>query len=60
MFARFFRGSIAETGHIPGTGLGLSIAQEIVRAHGGYIDVESRVGDGSTFTVWLLAGEGAD
>jgi PAS domain S-box-containing protein len=55
VFDRFFRGSIVETGNVPGTGLGLSIAQEIVRAHGGYITVESLVGAGSTFTIWLPA-----
>ena len=41
VFDRFFRGELAESGHIPGTGLGLSIAQEILRAHGGRITVES-------------------
>jgi PAS domain S-box-containing protein len=36
-----------------GTGLGLMIVQRIVRAHGGRIDLESRVGHGTTFRVWL-------
>jgi two-component system sensor histidine kinase VicK len=49
----FFRGSLAESGHIPGTGLGLSIAQEIVRPHGGQVVVESQEGVGTTFTIWL-------
>ena len=40
LFERFFRGSLAESGHVPGTGLGLSIAQMIIQAHGGRITVE--------------------
>src|SRR5437660_1198441 len=36
-----------------GTGLGLMIVQRIVRAHGGRIDVESQVGRGTNFRVWL-------
>jgi signal transduction histidine kinase len=40
-----------------GSGLGLSISYEIVAKHGGRIDVESRPGEGATFTVTLpLAG----
>lgn len=36
-----------------GTGLGLMIVQRIVRAHGGKIELESRVGQGTTFRIWL-------
>ncbi|MBI5206778.1 MAG: hypothetical protein HY934_03210 [Candidatus Firestonebacteria bacterium] len=34
-----------------GVGVGLSIAQKIVQAHGGYIDVQSKFGEGSEFTI---------
>ena len=36
-----------------GTGLGLMIVQRIVRAHDGRIELESNVGRGTTFRVWL-------
>ena len=36
-----------------GTGLGLSIVHNIVTNHGGRIEVHSRKGEGTTFTVWL-------
>ncbi|MBN1874079.1 MAG: PAS domain S-box protein [Anaerolineae bacterium] len=59
VFDRFFRGSIAESGHIPGTGLGLSIVDEIMRAHGGRVTVESQPGAGSMFKLWLPVNEEA-
>jgi two-component system, sporulation sensor kinase E len=40
-----------------GSGLGLMIVQRIVRAHGGKIEVESRVGRGTTFRIWLPSHE---
>ncbi len=53
VFNRFFRGAQPREKQIEGTGLGLAIAKEIVDLHGGWIDVQSKVGLGSTFTVWL-------
>ncbi len=60
VFDRFYRGKLAESGHIPGTGLGLSIAQEILRAHGGRVTVESKEGEGSAFTLWLRGVRGGE
>jgi CheY-like chemotaxis protein len=40
-----------------GTGLGLASAYGIIKAHGGYIDVDSRRGHGTTFSIYLPATE---
>jgi signal transduction histidine kinase len=55
LFDEFFRSPDPAASARPGSGLGLSIADRIVRRHGGRIDVESAVGEGSTFTVHLPA-----
>jgi signal transduction histidine kinase len=57
IFERFFRGQAGRDSGWPGTGLGLAIAREIVERHGGTLEVESKVGVGSTFVVYLPAGE---
>lgn len=43
-----------------GTGLGLSISATLMARYGGSITVSSKVGEGSTFTVWLPASSDAD
>jgi nitrogen-specific signal transduction histidine kinase/ActR/RegA family two-component response regulator len=40
-----------------GTGLGLASAYGIIRGHGGHIDVESKKGQGTTFSIYLPASE---
>ena len=56
LFTRFFRTRHSEEQSIQGVGLGLSITKSIVESHGGRIEVESEVGQGSVFRVRLPLG----
>lgn len=40
-----------------GSGLGLSVVYGIIKNHGGYIECQSKVGEGTTFTIYLPAGK---
>jgi PAS domain S-box-containing protein len=53
LFTRFGRIVTPDSSHISGTGLGLYLSREIARRHGGDIEVESRRGQGSRFTLTL-------
>jgi len=51
IFERYYRGDENRSG--PGAGLGLPLVQGVVEAHGGQVTVESELGKGSTFRVFL-------
>ena len=53
IFERFYRVDKARSRELGGTGLGLSIVKHLIQSIGGQIDVTSRVGSGSKFTVYL-------
>lgn len=49
----FFRAEDTRVRQARGSGLGLAIVNHVVQAHGGKLEVQSRPGQGSTFTVWF-------
>ncbi len=53
IFSRFYRASNAKAFDPGGTGLGLAIVQRVVQQHGGKVLVESKVGEGTKFTIRL-------
>jgi signal transduction histidine kinase len=59
IFEKFYRIGRSETQGRRGSGVGLALVKHIVEAHGGRVTVESRVGQGSRFTLHLPLGGSA-
>lgn len=56
IFDRFFKADKSRNSHVSnakGTGIGLSLVKNIVEAHGGFIEVESQIDQGSSFIIHL-------
>ncbi|NQU41925.1 HAMP domain-containing histidine kinase, partial [bacterium] len=53
IFEKFFRCPAGEDQKRPGSGVGLATAMQIVRIHGGNIGVQSKIGEGTQFTILL-------
>lgn len=53
IFERFYRGDKSRNKEVPGTGLGLSIAKWIADVHNGKIEVKSKLGEGTVFSIIL-------
>jgi two-component system phosphate regulon sensor histidine kinase PhoR len=59
VFERFHRVSTGQVHDVKGSGLGLAIVRHVAEAHRGRIELASRPGEGSTFSLWLpLTGGG--
>ncbi len=58
IFERFYRVDRARSRETGGTGLGLAIVRHVASNHGGEVTVDSREGEGTTFTLVLPAGPG--
>ena len=51
VFERYYRGT--NTGNIRGTGLGMAISRDIIEAHGGKVNLTSKISMGTTVEIWL-------
>ena len=59
IFDKYYRAHSQANSSVQGTGLGLALVKRIVERHGGDVRVQSQVGQGSTFSIYLpLAGPG--
>jgi signal transduction histidine kinase len=58
IFDRFYRASDARVRERTGSGLGLAIVKSIADAHNAHVEVFSKVGEGTTFRVWLPLARG--
>lgn len=56
IFDRFYQVDGSHTGEQEGTGIGLALTKELIELHKGKIDVESKEGEGSTFTISIPLG----
>ena len=59
VFDRFWRADKARSRADGGTGLGLAIVRQIAESHGGQVRLQSKVGVGSSFVIWLPVAAGA-
>lgn len=55
VFEKFYRARDKRIKHVTGSGIGLALAREVIRLHGGDIEVESEMDEGSRFTLSLPA-----
>jgi two-component system sensor histidine kinase SenX3 len=59
IWERFYRVDRARSRDTGGTGLGLAIVRHVAQAHGGEVTVQSREGEGSTFTLYIPVANGS-
>ena len=58
IFERFYRSRSVRLKPARGSGIGLALVKHIAEAHGGKVDVDSSLGAGTTFTIWIPVADG--